>query len=465
MARVIVTGAGVVGLGSAMLLARDGHEVTVLERDAQPPPAPIDAWDVWERQGINQFRLLHFFLPRFRAIAETELPDLAKALDEGGALRYNPVALMPDEVRGEWREDDTRFESITARRPVMEAILAAAAAETAGVTIRRGVAVQGLMHRDISGVPHVVGVRAASGEDIPADLVVDAAGRRSPLPAWLEGIGARRPAEEIDDSGFVYYGRHFRGEALPPMIGPLLQEYGSVSVLTLPADHATWGIGVITSSKDAALRGLRDADRWTATVKSLTLAAHWLDGEPLEDRPIVMAKIEDRRRQFVVDGEPVATGVLAVGDAWACTNPSVGRGASIGLLHAVALRDLLRTTDDDPRAQALEWDARTAEIVGPHYEGTLAFDRSRLAEMEAIIDGRDAPTDDQAEMTKALQHAATQDPSCIRAFLDIASVLKTSDQVFGDADLFSKVIELGAGWREAPPLGPTRQELVRLAAG
>jgi 2-polyprenyl-6-methoxyphenol hydroxylase-like FAD-dependent oxidoreductase len=43
----------------------------------------------------------------------------------------------------------------------------------------------------------------------------------------------------------------------------------------------------------------------------------------------------------VVDGEPVITGLAALGDAWACTNPSLGRGASIGLLHACALRDLL----------------------------------------------------------------------------------------------------------------------------
>ena len=43
---MLVIGGGICGLGAAMLLARDGHEVTVLERDADAmPDSPLDAWD------------------------------------------------------------------------------------------------------------------------------------------------------------------------------------------------------------------------------------------------------------------------------------------------------------------------------------------------------------------------------------------------------------------------------------
>ena len=63
MAEVVIVGGGVVGMGLGMMLARDGHAVTGLERDAQPlPDTAQQAWDDWDRTGVNQFRLAHMFL-------------------------------------------------------------------------------------------------------------------------------------------------------------------------------------------------------------------------------------------------------------------------------------------------------------------------------------------------------------------------------------------------------------------
>ena len=68
MAEIVVVGGGVVGMGLGMLLARDGHAVTILERDPQSAPKdPEAAWTDWERKGVNQFRLPHLFLPRAAA--------------------------------------------------------------------------------------------------------------------------------------------------------------------------------------------------------------------------------------------------------------------------------------------------------------------------------------------------------------------------------------------------------------
>lgn len=464
--KVTIVGGGVGGLLTAMLLGRDGHQVTLLERDPSPPPEiALGAWDEWERRGVNQFRLLHFFAPEFRRLLEAELPTAVAALDAAGALRFNPMVLAPESLTGGYQPGDEDFEALTARRPVAEAALAGATAETPNVSIRRGAGTAGLLARPSNGTgPLVTGVRLDDGEEVASDLVVDASGRRSQLPAWLAALGARPPVEEVEDSGFIYYGRHFRSAdgSVPAMLGGLLTAAGSVSILSLPADNGTWGLGVITSAHDPALRRLKDPGTWMRVARSFPLTAHWTDGEPLED-VAVMAKIEDRHRCYVVDGAPVATGVVAVGDSWACTNPSLGRGASLAFMHAVALRDTLRAAVDDPTRLALAFAAATEAIVEPWYRATVAFDRHRLREMDAVAAGESYdPGDPMWDITQAMQTAAVLDPEVFRAFVRIVSVLSPAEEVLANPRLLRKVIRLGAGWRDAQVIGPTRSELLKL---
>ncbi len=465
MARVVMIGGGVVGLTAALLLAKDGHAVTILERDPAPAPDPDVAWDEWERRGVNQFRMLHFFQPRFRAEMAAAAPEVLDALVDAGALRLNMMRLVPDEMSGGYRDSDDEFEAITARRPIAEAAIARCA-DAAGVTVRRGAVVTALLTGEpkLDGVPHVVGVRTADGEDVHADLVVDVSGRRSSLPSLLADVGARSPLEEKDDCGFVYYGRHFRSDdgSTPAIFGPLLMSQGSISALTLPADNGTWGLGLVASGRDAPLRALTDVDTWERVVRALPLVAHWLDGEPIDEGVAVMAKLEDRHRTFVVDGTPVATGVVALADSWACTNPSVGRGITIGAIHAVVLRDLFRSAPADPVAQALAWHEATLATAEPWYRGTLDFDRGRLAEIHAIVDGVPFEPDPVYEITRALQTASGQDPELFRGMLELGSVLALPEEVLARPGNFEKIIELGSGWRDVPDLAPTRDQLLEL---
>jgi hypothetical protein len=266
----------------------------------------------------------------------------------------------------------------------------------------------------------------------------------------------------IEDCGFVYYGRHFRSAdgSVPPAFGGLLQPYGSVSVLTLPADNGTWGVGVITSSKDPAMRRLVDIDNWTKVVQSYPLVAHWLDGEPITDVK-VMAKIEDRQRTYVIDGEPVATGLVPLADAWACTNPSLGRGMSMGLVHAAALRTLVREVPlTEARPLALRWHELTMERVEPHFVDTIAYDRHRLAEIDATIEGRPyEPDDDGCTLTKALENSMTKDPDLLRGFIDVVSLIDTAANVVSRPGVAEKATALA----DPTPLpGPDRAGLLAL---
>jgi 2-polyprenyl-6-methoxyphenol hydroxylase-like FAD-dependent oxidoreductase len=391
-----------------------------------------------------------------------DLPEMRPGLQAAGALPINVLEALPEARRGPMRDGDERFETVTARRPVLEAALAATA-EAGGVTIRRGVTVTGLTTDQRTPTPRVTGVLTDGGHAVPADLVVDCGGRRSALGSWLEAAGARRPAEERADCSFVYYGRHFRSRAggHPPALTNFLQNYDSLSVITLPADSDTWSVVLTTSSRDRATRALREPARWHAALARYPLAAHWADGEPISGVD-VMAGIEDRYRRLVVDGRPVATGIVAVGDAWACTNPSLGRGASIVLVHARLLRDLLRKTDpDDHDKLARRFDEMTAQVVEPLLRATLWYDRHRLAEIDADAAGVPYRTDDRRWLIgKALFAASLTDPELTRAHTAIASLLVTPDEVLAQPGVLDRVIALAMAAPRYPLPGPTRTELL-----
>jgi 2-polyprenyl-6-methoxyphenol hydroxylase-like FAD-dependent oxidoreductase len=470
MAEVVLLGGGVVGLGTAMLLAKDGHDVTLLERDASPRARTTDeAWEQWERRGVNQFRLPHYFLSRYRAVIDAELPEVARSIADVGGLRHNPLLDIPEQIRGPARPEDAELEVLTGRRPIVELAVAAAAEATRGVEVRRGESVAGLLEGASTreGIPHVVGVTTESGAEHRADLVVDMTGRRSALPRWLEALGAVPPVEELEDSGFMYFGRHYRSEdgSLPFALGGGIQHFGTISSLTLPADNGTWGTGIVTGARDRALFGLRDLDRWQRVFGSLPTVAHWMDGIAVDDKIVSMSKIEDRVRTFHVDGVPIVTGVVAVGDAWACSNPSLGRGASLGMLHGLLLRDLLGGVDvKDPFEFAGAFAAATDAQLRPWFDWTRSTDRHRLAQVEAGISGEPyEPHDEDYELEQSLASASTRDHDLLRVLLRGALVLERPREALSRLDLFDRVNELGGAWRDEPALGPDRDELLRLA--
>ncbi|OFE15620.1 hypothetical protein BA895_22205 [Humibacillus sp. DSM 29435] len=465
---IVVVGAGLVGLTTAILLARDGHRVTVLDGDPTGPPAtPEEAWVGWRRPGVNQFRQPHLMLPRWTAEMARELPDLLTRLMTDGASRVNLLHLQPECVTHGWRPGDEAFDTVTARRPVLEASVSRLASDQRGLTLRRGVRVTGLVADAGTGwpIPHVRGVTTDEGT-VEADLVIDAGGRRTPVPAWVRRLGGPDPALTREPGGFVYYGRHYRATDghLPTGHGPALSHHPSWSILTLPGDGGTYCIVLVTSAKDRALRALREEAVWEAAARTSPVAAQWLQhGIPLTVvSPI--AGLEDVSRDYVRDGRPVVTGLVAVGDASAATNPSLGRGAAIGVIQAVALRDVLAAAPSAASELALAYAEAVATRVTPWVDATLRFDRHRLAEIDSDILGVPYATEDPTwAMTTALLNGASGDPVLARASARVAGLLVTPREALSDPEVGLRLGPWLGGTRY-PGDGPTRADLLREVA-
>ena len=467
MSRIVVAGGGIVGLSMAMMLAKQGHEVTVLERDAGAVPrSPDEAWQAWERQGIAQFRQAHFMHAAGRQLLDAMLPEVTQTLLRAGGNSFDLLSLMPPFIEDRApRAGDERFVTVTARRPVIEYAVATTAGEH--LDVRRGVAVAELLTgpATVDAVPHVTGVRTSDGEELAADLVIDAMGRRSPLAGFLEALGARPPAEEAEDLGFIYYTRYFRSLAgTPPafITGPLTH-FDSFSLLTLPGDAGTWSVTVFISTRDKALKELRHEDRWTAVVAACPLHAHLLDGDPVTGI-IPISGIADRFRRYVVDGTPLVTGIVPVGDSLCCTNPSLGRGMTMGLMHAAGTAEVAGEHLDDPLALALEHDRMTQTRVTPWYQDTVKIDRARKQQIDASIEGRPAAPDDASPVARALNTALQYDAGMFRTLLEIVSMYALPEEVFARPGFGDRVLAAAEGREVFVPPGPSRADVLKTLA-
>ncbi|MET0580296.1 MAG: FAD-dependent oxidoreductase, partial [Ilumatobacteraceae bacterium] len=244
---------------------------------------------------------------------------------------------------------------------------------------------------------------------------------------------------------------------------PGLSAIGSISVLTIPSDNNTWSTTLYSASSDAPMRRLRDPDVFCRVVRECPLHAHWVDGEPISDVASMSGAV-DRTRRFVLDGVPVATGMLSIADAAACTNPSVGRGMSFGLMHTVVMRDTVRDHLDDPAALSLAFHEATERQLDPWHEATRGFDRSSRGLMQAAIEGREPEPDPFAAVGAALVAACHVDEQAVRWFGEIQGCLALPMEIFARDGALAHVMRVAAGVDAAPIPGPDRQRLLELVS-
>ncbi|MGQ0520378.1 MAG: NAD(P)/FAD-dependent oxidoreductase [Actinomycetota bacterium] len=473
MAEVLVVGAGVGGLGSALALARTGHRVTVVERDpVEMVASPDEAFEHWRRRGAPQTRHSHAFLARCRNLLRDRAPEVLAALLDAGAseidfTRHPPPDLHP--LAPEPGDED--LVGLACRRTTFEWVLRRLAEATPGVAVVPG-AVECLLAEDRpSGVPHVVGVGLAGGEARRADLVVDAGGRRSPLPGWLAALGCQPVPEAQEDTGIIYSSRFYRvgPDDDDPAAQPLLVgDLGYLKFAVFPGDNRTLSITFGVHADDAEMRRLLQPGPFTALAAAIPASRRWV--ESARCQPIsgveVMGDLVNRRRRFVVGGRPLATGVFAVGDSAVCTNPLYGRGCSLALVHAELLADTLAAHGaGDGDAEVAFAEATRAEVE-PWYGAALAQDRhDRLADDEEEAGG---PVGVGSLMRHGLLPAARTDPVVYRAFMRAFNLLDLPDAMMRDAHVVMRIMATWQGRDTAvapPPPGPERGELLQRLAG
>jgi 2-polyprenyl-6-methoxyphenol hydroxylase-like FAD-dependent oxidoreductase len=483
--RVAIVGGGVAGLGAALFLARAGHAVTVLERDATPFPAdPVAAFESWERRGAPQVRHSHAFLARLRNLLRDRMPDVLAALLAVGAEELPVANLLRDEIDDRSpRPGDDDLTLLACRRLTFEWVLHRIALETPGLVFRDGVAARGLSLA--AGGQRVAGLHvesAAGPETIAADLFVDASGRRSKLPGWLEDAGLPRPEEEESACGIFYCSRFYRlrpGVVPPERETTIGADLGYLKYAIFHGDSRIFSVTLAADPADRPLRALLREGPFEATAKLLPPMAPWL--APDVSEPITgvfgMDGLRNMRRRFVRDGRPLALGLVALGDAAVHSNPLYGRGCTLAFVHAALLADAVAEHGGDLGALALAFEAATERELVPWYKLSVAQDRDALQWARELREqGPPAPPDGRGPVNpraylrdlllRGLVPALRLDATVLRAFLRRFNLLDPPDDLMRDPALLGRVLAVYQKRHERaePSLGPDRESLLRRLA-
>ena len=100
----------------------------------------------------------------------------------------------------------------------------------------------------------------------------------------------------------------------------------------------------------------------------------------------------------------------------------------------------------------------------PLYRDTLAFDRHRLAEIDAQIAGVTYETDDPGWLLgEALAASTAKSPDSLRDFLDIVGLNARGVDVLARPGVAKRALELGTD--PEPPPGPSRAQLLTVIGG
>ncbi len=340
----LVIGGSMAGMCAARILVDHFEKVTIVDRDRYPEGA-------FERAGVPQSRHVHVLLARGRQELEKLFPGFERTVLSRGALDtdfgWDFAALRrdgwaPREMQG--------IKLLHGSRVLLEAVVRELLRKHANVGFVEGARITGLITNEDRS--RVLGVKIISGDEpaitgeLRADL--DASGRSSKAPSWLNEIGLPAPEEIIVDSHSGYASRWF--EAPPPelrpkewwwkaaWIDPKIGENPFAGVL-FPVENNRWvvsiaGVGKNYPPNDEA--GYMDA---LTKLRSPLIAEAVKYAKPIS--PVYSHRaFANRWRRY--DKWPVKLGgFVALGDSACAFNPVYGQGMTTGALSALALGDAM----------------------------------------------------------------------------------------------------------------------------